>query len=136
MALTEQSRIARCQCGALSATCRGEPWRVSLCHCNACKRRTGSAFGLQATWHDEQVERSGTAVEYERVGDEGHWARDHFCGRCGTTLWYVIERRPGSVSVPVGCFGTPDFPPPAFVVYEECAMAGIVLQFSTEPERQ
>ena len=136
MAETSPLRIARCQCGALSATRAGEPWRVSLCHCNACKARTGSAFGLQATFRDQQVELAGTPRLFERTGEEGHWVRQYFCADCGTTLLWRIERRAGSVSIAVGCFGTSDFAPPAYEVYAECAMAGIALKISPEPERQ
>ena len=41
-------RRAECACGQLSAVCSGEPMRVSVCHCLACKRRTGSAFSYNA----------------------------------------------------------------------------------------
>ena len=129
-------RTASCACGQLNATARGEPWRVSLCHCFACKARTGSAFGLQATFRDEQVTVTGELRTFERTGDEGHWVRQQFCPACGTTLLWRIERRPGSVSIAVGCFGTRDFAPPTYEVYAECAMAGIDLKISPEPERQ
>lgn len=41
-------RIASCSCGQLTARVTGEPVRVSICHCLACQRRTGSVFGVQA----------------------------------------------------------------------------------------
>ena len=130
-------RVARCQCGALEARCEGEPWRVSLCHCFACKARTGSAFSLNATFADEQVVLIGAARKYERYGEDGgNWVRQCFCGACGTTLYYRIEQRPGAISVAIGCFGTADFPPPGYEVYAECAMAGLNLRIEPEPEQQ
>jgi hypothetical protein len=39
---------ACCSCGQLQVTTTGEPVRISVCHCLACQRRTGSAFGVQA----------------------------------------------------------------------------------------
>jgi hypothetical protein len=42
------TRRAECSCGQLSATCSGQPYRLSVCHCLACKRKTGSAFGFGA----------------------------------------------------------------------------------------
>jgi hypothetical protein len=41
-------RVASCSCGQLRAEVRGEPTGVSVCHCHACQRRTGSVFGAQA----------------------------------------------------------------------------------------
>jgi len=41
-------RQAACSCGKLSAAAEGDPIRISICHCHACQRRTGSVFGAQA----------------------------------------------------------------------------------------
>ena len=41
-----------------------------MCHCIACQRRTGSAFGLQARWPKERVEVTGRSTEYVRISDE------------------------------------------------------------------
>lgn len=64
-------RLASCSCGQLSAEVIGEPVRISICHCLACQRRTGSVFGEQARFAREKVTVSGVSTEYERVGDEG-----------------------------------------------------------------
>jgi hypothetical protein len=111
-------RTASCACGALKAHCRGEPARVSVCHCLDCQRRTGSAFSAQATFSEEQVSLQGEAREFTRHGDEGYWGRFSFCPTCGGTVWYRIERRPGMVSVPLGGFADPAFPEPRFSVWE------------------
>ena len=112
-------RTARCGCGALSATCEGEPARRSLCHCLSCQRRTGSAFSLNSTWPEARVTIEGESRVYERIGDEGHWGRSHFCPICGTTLFWRIERAPGFVYVAVGCFADPAFPEPEIAVFSE-----------------
>lgn len=130
-------RVARCQCGALAARCSGEPWRVSLCHCFACKARTGSDFSLNATYREEQVALSGEPQMFERLGEDGgHWVRQYFCAQCGTTLFHRIELRPGSISIAIGCFGTRDFAPPAHEVYAECAMTGLNLAIEPKPVRE
>lgn len=112
-------REASCRCGALKAYCRGEPVRVSVCHCLACKRHTGSAFSYNATYPAERVDTHGPSASFTSVGDEGRWARFSFCPGCGSTVFYEIEMRPGMISVPVGGFANPDFPAPRFSVYEE-----------------
>ena len=50
---------------------RGEPVRVSVCHCLACKRRTGSAFSFNARFPDDAVSIQGRAAKFTRIGDEG-----------------------------------------------------------------
>jgi hypothetical protein len=113
------TRTAKCRCGRLKAHCRGEPARLSLCHCLACKARTGSAFAYNATFPADAVTTEGEPSVWERASEEGYWVRYSFCPVCGTTAWYEIERRPGMISVPVGGFADPEFPAPRVEVYGE-----------------
>lgn len=111
-------RMACCSCGQLSARVIGEPVRISVCHCLACQRRTGSAFGLQARFRREDVTVTGESNEYVRVGDDGPGARFHFCGTCGATVYYEILALSEYLAIPVGAFADPDFSPPTVSVYE------------------
>lgn len=111
-------RRAACSCGQLSVKVRGEPLRVSVCHCLACQKRTGSAFGVQARFPKDAVEVEGRSSEYVRIGDEGSRTAFHFCPGCGATVYYVNDLRPDAIAVPVGAFADPDFPPPTVSVYE------------------
>jgi hypothetical protein len=113
------TRTATCRCGQLSAVCEGEPVRVSVCHCLACQRRTGSVFAAQARWPNEQVVVRGDAKTWTRVADSGHRATYSFCPNCGSTVAYVIEGWPGLTAVPVGAFADPSFPAPRYSVYED-----------------
>lgn len=111
-------RVASCTCGQLSARVAGAPIRVSVCHCLACQRRSGSVFATQARFPREAVELSGTGTEFVRVGDEGGRARFTFCPVCGDTVYYVTEGSEDSIAIPVGTFADPGFPAPAYSVYE------------------
>jgi hypothetical protein len=113
------TREAACSCGQLRVTVEGEPVRVSVCHCLACQRRTGSVFGAQARWPEERVRIEGRFNEYTRYSDEGEERTSRFCPDCGATVFYTGESQPGIVAVPVGAFADPAFPPPAFSVWEE-----------------
>lgn len=112
-------RTAACRCGQFSATCTGEPVRVSVCHCLACQQRTGSAFGVQARWPVEHVAFTGDHRVWSRIGDAGGEASYRFCATCGSTLAYTNSGMPGMIAIAVGAFADPDFPPPRFSVYEE-----------------
>lgn len=112
-------RLASCTCGQLTARTRGEPVRVSVCHCLACQRRTGSVFAAQARFPEEAVAIAGRSSEYVRVGDEGGSARFHFCPVCGDTVFYRLDAAPGTVAIPLGAFADPAFPGPTVSVYEQ-----------------
>jgi hypothetical protein len=68
-------RTAECHCGALKVIASGEPERVYLCHCQACQRRTGTAFHFGATYRKDQVRLEGERKIYERDADSGNRIR-------------------------------------------------------------
>ena len=113
------TRRAECQCGQLSATCSGEPYRISVCHCLACKRKTGSAFGFGAWFRKSEVSIEGQASEFVRVGDDGGRISNCFCSKCGTTVSWSIDRLSDLVAVSAGCFADLSFPQPTVSVYHE-----------------
>ena len=113
------SRLASCSCGQLTARTVGDPVRISICHCLACQRRTGSVFGQQARFLREHVTVSGASTEYFRAGDEGPGAKFHFCPQCGATVYYELVGMADYLAIPVGAFADPGFAAPTISVYEE-----------------
>lgn len=114
----ERQRHASCSCGQLTAIARGEPVRISVCHCLDCQKRTGSVFGAQARFPADAVTVAGSSTEFARTGDEGTTARFHFCPTCAAIVYYLMDAMPGMVAIPVGAFADPGFPAPRVAVYE------------------
>lgn len=113
-------RIAACSCGQLSVRTEGEPTRVSVCHCLACQRRTGSVFAAQARFPRSCATIAGASSTWLRTGDEGGKVTFHFCATCGATVYHVVDGYDtDSIAIPVGTFADPDFPAPTVSVYEE-----------------
>ncbi len=111
-------RRAACSCGQLNLTTQGEPIRISVCHCLACQRRTGSIFGAQARFERDKVTVEGSSKEYIRTADGGDQITFHFCPDCGATVYYQLGEVPDAIAVPVGAFADPGFPSPRISVYE------------------
>ena len=112
------TREATCNCGQLSVQARGEPIRISVCHCLACQRRTGSPFAMQARFERANVSVQGSAKTYVRIADAGNQCVSAFLsGVRGDGLLPVNTARM-FVAVPVGAFADPSFPEPKFSVYE------------------
>ena len=121
------TREAACSCGQLRATVEGDPIRVSVCHCLACQRRTGSVFGAQARFAAEQVTVEGRYTDFHRNSDDGEERTFHFCPDCGASIFYDAPFMPGMVAIPVGAFADPYFPPPVRSIYEERRHAWVSL---------
>lgn len=113
------SRTASCSCGQLQAHVTGEPVRISVCHCLACQRRSGSVFSAQARFSRNGARIVGESTEYDRVGDEGGRATFRFCPTCGDTVYYTNAGDDETIAIPIGAFADPSFPAPTVSVYEE-----------------
>jgi hypothetical protein len=114
------TRHAACSCGQLHLVAEGDPVRISMCHCLACQRRTGSVFGIQARFPAERVRIEGRSTEYTRTSDEEDRVAHtfSFCPECGATVFYRSANQPDLIAVPIGAFADPTFPPPRISVYE------------------
>ena len=118
-AIPMTKREASCSCGQLQITCQDHPVRVSMCHCLACQRRTGSTFGVQAWYARTQLRPAqGIAKRYVRLADSGRKVTFSFCPECGGTLFWEAERNPDLIAVAVGAFADPDFERPNLSVGE------------------
>ena len=117
-------RTASCRCGQLRATVTGDPVRVSVCHCLNCKKRSGSAFAVQARWPSEQVRIEGQSKSYDIVADSGNRGIFHFCPDCGSDVHYrnagptIDAKFANMVAIPLGAFDDPYFASPRFSVWE------------------
>jgi hypothetical protein len=109
---------AACSCEQLRLTADGDPIRVSICHCLACQRRSGSAFAVAARFAAEQISVDGRFSEYVRISDEGEERIFRFCPDCGVTVFYGYPSASDMVAVPVGVFADPSFPAPVRSIYE------------------
>ena len=109
-------REATCSCGQLRVVTQGEPIRVSMCHCLACQRRTGSAFGIQARFPNDRARIEGRTTDYVRISDAGEARTFSFCPDCGATVYYRTELE--FVAIPIGAFADPTFPQPWISIYE------------------
>jgi len=113
-------RTASCRCGQLKATVAGDPVRLSVCHCLNCKKRSGSAFAVQARWPAHQVTIEGQSKGFELIADSGNRATFHFCPECGSDVHYEINGKfDGLIAIPLGAFDDPYFASPKFSVWEK-----------------
>jgi hypothetical protein len=98
-----------CHCGAIRYQVEGQALTHALCHCTDCRRHAGApmvgwtmypAAALQVT--------QGKPKVYESSKD----GRRHFCGECGTGLFYFNEVMvPGIVDIQSATYDDPDAVP-------------------------
>ena len=95
----------RCHCGAIQYEMPAEVLHHALCHCADCRRHSGAPMVTWAMVPAGQLRVTGQPKVY-RSSEHG---RRHFCGACGTGLFYVNEAvLPGMVDVQTGTLEDPD----------------------------
>ena len=128
----ERERIARCCCGAIAVRVFGDPVLNGLCHCEDCRRRTGSAFGWSAYFPEDRVRGlHGKAASYDPAAGTG---TRHFCGTCGPTLYWRATGLRELVGIAGGAFVEPPLPAPtaSYRDTQKCAW----LDLPTEMKRK
>ena len=99
----------RCHCGAIHYEMTAGAQHHTLCHCSDCRRHAGAPMVGWAMLPAEALKVTGEPVVYA----SSEHGRRHFCGRCGTGLFYVNEAMlPGMVDVQTGTLDDPGALPP------------------------
>ncbi|MEX0347505.1 MAG: GFA family protein [Rhizobiaceae bacterium] len=96
-----------CACGACRYEVDGEPTGMAACHCQACQKRTGSAFGFGCFFAEKDVTISAgedNFTVYDRIAESGRLVSHRFCGTCGTTVMWKPERLPDGIAIAAGTF--------------------------------
>ncbi len=93
-----------CLCGRVRFVALGEPYRIGICHCLACRKHHGALFYAAAIFPQEAVIVDGETSEYDGR---------HFCPRCGSS---VFARSGDEIEVHLGSLDSPD----QFVPSYEC----------------
>jgi hypothetical protein len=121
------TREASCSCGQLTIRANAAPVKISACHCQECKRRTGSAFGVAVFFDREEVAASGASRRYTRVQDSGRSIEFKFCLDCGSTFFWMTDFREDLVALALGCFHDPSSLVPTLSVYEQSRLRWVGL---------
>jgi hypothetical protein len=106
-----------CLCGAIRFRMTTDPLWVAYCHCQSCRRHTGSVAATFAGFAEQAVSfTEGTPKVFESSPQV--WRS--FCGRCGSPISYRAARFPGEVHFYVGVLDRPEqYVPQAHVHHGE-----------------
>ena len=91
--------FGRCLCQAIRYEFSGEPTLVVHCHCDSCRRQTGSAMATFVIVPKAAL-RFTCGQPKEFASSAGVWRS--FCGECGSALYYRTDKRPDVVDLYTG----------------------------------
>lgn len=101
------ARTGRCLCGSVSFRATDVPDTFGICHCDMCRRWTGSAF-LEVSIPEGNVTWQGTENIARRATSD--WAERAWCRDCGSPLYYRVTMAgewAGNLDIALGLFDEP-----------------------------
>lgn len=99
--MENQKHSGRCYCGAVSFEVDGQSDWVGHCHCESCRRASGSVMTTFAGFRIEQV--TFTGADPNRFSTDDGVTRS-FCGRCGSPVSFQHRKEPGEIHLHLGLF--------------------------------
>lgn len=86
-----------CLCGAVRYACTAEPMMAGHCHCEDCRRSSGSGHCSHMMVPEASVTLTGSLTAYARVADSGNMVSRHFCPNCGAAIFSSNPSMPGMI---------------------------------------
>ncbi len=107
-----------CDCGAIHYRLKGFVRLIVNCHCNACRKRNGSAYSTYCMVAHENfsIDRG---QEYLSVYENEKSGKKHFCSKCGSPLYNFNPRFEGRFMVVYGSLAEYKDYAPSFNVFCE-----------------
>jgi hypothetical protein len=104
----------RCLCGHVAYEYRGSVGPANYCHCEDCRRCTGSAFNIGVRFERAQLTfLSATPKGFTKRGESGTELTRHFCPECGSPIFTSSPKHPDHVFVKAGTLHDPTLVRPA-----------------------
>ena len=99
--MSEHIFTGHCYCGAVSFEVEGPSLWVGHCHCESCRRASGSVMTTFAGFRPAQVVFTG-APPSRHTTDDG--VTRSFCGQCGSPVSYELAARDNEIHLHLGLF--------------------------------
>ncbi len=107
----------RCLCGAVRYSSSAEPVMVGHCHCEDCRRSSGSGHCTHVAVPAAGFQVSGAPTFYDRPAGSGNMVSRGFCATCGSALYSTNAGMPGMVFVRASSLDDPETVKPTVVVF-------------------
>ncbi len=98
-----------CYCGAISFEISGKPDWVGHCHCESCRRASGSVMTSFAGFRPEQVTFTGAKPDRFTTPDG---VTRSFSGQCGSAIAFEFDKTPDEIHLQLGLFDDLEQLPP------------------------
>jgi hypothetical protein len=92
----------RCQCGGVAYEAVGDPVIVAQCHCEQCRRLSGTGHTVGAMFTVASVTMRGRMNDYCYISTLGSKVTKSFCRVCGSPICGRNSKNPDHVTIALG----------------------------------
>ena len=108
-----------CLCGSVKYTITSPPVRMGQCHCDDCRKSTGTGHSSNAFFKKDDVVIEGETNNYSSVTDTGSKITRYFCPQCGSRLFATSNVVTDVISVSAGTLEDSAWFKPGAIVYNK-----------------
>ncbi len=113
--------VGGCLCGAVRYAYNARPLGLNACHCNHCKRLSGSDYIKMMFCERAHLSSTGATDVFRKTADSGRQNDIHRCANCGTRVWHAPVSAPQWVFVCAGTLDDTSWTTPVSHIWVECA---------------
>jgi len=98
----ENRYTGKCLCGGVTYAVNGAPLVVAQCHCEECRRLSGTGHTVGAMFPLDAVTVKGKLHRFKYVSATGSEVTKMFCPTCGSPVYRQNTRTPNHVTLSLG----------------------------------
>jgi len=92
----------KCLCGAVRYDADGPPHIVAQCHCEECRRLSGTGHTIGAMFAADAVSIRGELHKYKYRSAKDSEVTKASCARCGSPIYGANNRSPDYLTIALG----------------------------------
>ena len=97
-----------CLCGSVNYNSNSDPLVIQNCHCDQCRKATGSVYLTNLFIKEKNFEITGEVNNYSHLSDAGNNMTKYFCPKCGSQVFGKNSGRPGIITIRAGTVNEKD----------------------------
>ena len=97
-----------CLCCSVNYNSNSDPLVIQNCHCDQCRKATGSVYLTNLFIKEENFEITGEVNNYTHLSDAGNNMTKYFCPNCGSQVFGKNSGRPGIITIRAGTVNEKD----------------------------
>ena len=129
----------KCLCGEVTYVAVGPPVVVAQCHCEECRRLSGTGHTVGAMFSSDAVSLSGKLSQFSYLSDNGSQITKAFCANYGSPIYGKNTRIPDHLTLSLGTMDDAEGLDIEVVIFERDKqhwdqLGKDVISFATQPD--